>query len=376
MTLLRNMIKGIARGAAAMAVGAMFWTGAFADEVYEVSTVVEGLDHPWSIAFLPNGDMLVTERPGRLRVIRNGSLMPDPIGGVPNVYGVNQGGLLEVALDPDFASTRTIFISYAHGTPNANTTRLARATFDGVTLTDLQVIFEAGPMRQTSAHYGGRMAFLPDGTLLLTLGDGFDYREQAQVLGNHLGKVVRLNKDGSVPDDNPFVGAGDAAPEVWSYGHRNVQGIVYDAATNRVYTNEHGPQGGDELNLTEKGKNYGWPVATYGLDYTGARISPYTEREGTEQPLTYWVPSIAPSGMAIYNGDKFPQWQGDLFVSALVPGDVRRIDVQEFGLGLEETLFAELEERIRQIAAGPDGYLYLLTDNPEGRVLKVTPKRY
>ncbi len=376
MTLLHNMIRGIARGAAAMAVGAMFWTGAFADEVYEVSTVAEGLDHPWSIAFLPNGDMLVTERPGRLRVIRNGSLMPDPIGGVPNVYGVNQGGLLEVALDPDFASTRTIFISYAHGTPNANTTRLARATFDGVTLTDLQVIFEAGPMRQTSAHYGGRMAFLPDGTLLLTLGDGFDYREQAQVLSNHLGKVVRLNKDGSVPDDNPFVGAGDAAPEVWSYGHRNVQGIVYDAATNRVYTNEHGPQGGDELNLTEKGKNYGWPVATYGLDYSGARISPYTEREGTEQPLTYWVPSIAPSGMAIYNGDKFPQWQGDLFVSALVPGDVRRIDVQEFGLGLEETLFAELEERIRQIAAGPDGYLYLLTDNPEGRVLKVTPKRY
>ena len=376
MTFLRNMIKGIGRFTTVMALSAAVWTGAFADEVYEVSTVAEGLDHPWSIAFLPNGDMLVTERPGRLRVIRNGSLMPDPVGGVPNVYGVNQGGLLEVALDPDFAATGTVFISYAHGTPDANTTRLARATFDGVTLTDLQVIFEAGPMRQTSAHYGGRIAFLPDGTLLLTLGDGFDYREQAQVLSNHLGKVVRLNKDGSVPSDNPFVGSGDAAPENWSYGHRNVQGIVYDAENDRVYTNEHGPRGGDELNLTEKGKNYGWPVATYGLDYSGARISPYTEREGTEQPLTYWVPSIAPSGMAIYYGDKFPQWNGDLFVSALVPGDVRRIDVQEFGLGLEETLFAELEERIRHIAVGPDGYLYLLTDSTEGRVLRVTPKRY
>ena len=376
MTFLRNMIKGIGRFTTVMALSAAFCTGAFADEVYEVSTVAEGLDHPWSIAFLPNGDMLVTERPGRLRVIRNGSLMPDPVGGVPNVYGVNQGGLLEVALDPDFLRNRVLYISYAHGTPDANTTRLARAIFDGVTLTDLQVIFEAGPTRQTSAHYGGRIAFLPDNTLLLTLGDGFDYREQAQVLSNHLGKVVRLNKDGSVPEDNPFVGVGDAAPEIWSYGHRNVQGIVYDAENDRVYTNEHGPRGGDELNLTEKGKNYGWPVATYGIDYSGARISPYTEREGTEQPLTYWVPSIAPSGMAIYYGDKFPQWQGDLFVSALMPGDVRRIDVQEFGLGLEETLFAELEERIRQIAAGPDGYLYLLTDNTDGRVLRVTPKRY
>lgn len=345
-----------------------------AEDTYEVSTFAEGLDHPWGLAFLPNGDMLVTERPGRLRLIRDGVVEPTPISGVPDVYGVNQGGLLEVALDPNFATNNTIYLSYAHGTRNDNTTRLAKAVFDGAALSDVTVIFESTPSRRTSAHYGGRIAFLPDGTLLLTLGDGFDYREQAQVLSNHLGKIVRLQTDGATPAGNPFVDNEDAKPEIFSYGHRNVQGIVYDPQSGEVYAHEHGPRGGDELNLVEPGKNYGWPIATYGLDYSGARISPFQEMEGTEQPLTYWVPSIAPSGLAVYYGDKFPAWEGDLFVSALVPGDVRRLDMVDGQVASQETLFAELEERIRHVVTGPDGYLYLLTDNSKGRILKVTPK--
>ncbi len=363
---LRNVAIGFA------AVG-LAWTLPAAANAVTVDTVVGGLDHPWGIAFLPNGDMLVTERVGRLRVIRNGALVEAPITGVPEVYGVNQGGLSGIALDPDFATNNTIYLSYAHGTTRANTTRLAKATYDGAALSDVEVIFESNPTRRTSAHYGGRMAFLPDGSLLLTLGDGFDYREQAQVLSNHLGKIVRLNTDGSSPAGNPFIDDEDAMPEIFSYGHRNVQGIVYDARNDRIYAHEHGPAGGDELNLIEPGLNYGWPVATYGLDYSGARISPYTEMEGTEQPLTYWVPSIAPSGLTIYYGDKFPDWQGDLFVAALVPGDVRRLDMVDGNVASEETLFADLGERIRHVAVGPDGYLYLLTDNPEGRVLKVSP---
>ncbi len=369
-------VSGIVRKIGVIWVGALMalGTAVSAEPAYDVTTVAEGLDHPWGIAFLPNGDMLVTERPGRLRVIRDGALVEAPITGVPEVYGVNQGGLLEAALDPDFAANNTIYLSYAYGTATANTTRLAKATYDGAALSDVEVIFEASPTRRTSAHYGGRMAFLPDGTLLLTLGDGFDYREQAQVLGNHLGKVVRLQTNGAAPEGNPFLGSKDAKHEIFSYGHRNVQGIVYDAQNDKVYTNEHGPAGGDELNLTEAGKNYGWPVATYGLDYSGAKISPFTEMEGTEQPLTYWVPSIAPSGMAIYYGDKFSAWNGDLFVSALVPGDVRRVDMENGEVASQETLFAELEERIRHVAVGPEGNLFLLTDNPEGRVLKITPK--
>ncbi len=346
---------------------------ALAEPAYELTPMAEGLDHPWGLAFLPNGDMLVTERAGRLRVIRNGALDPNPVSGVPEVYGVNQGGLLEVALDPDFATNNVIYLSYAYGTPDANTTRLAKGVFDGTSLSGVQVIFEATPMRHTSAHYGGRIAFLPDGTFLLTLGDGFDFREQAQVKSDHLGKIVRLTTDGASPAGNPFVDDQNAMPEIWSYGHRNVQGIVFDARNEKVYAHEHGPFGGDELNLIEPGKNYGWPIATYGLDYSGARVSPYTEKEGTEQPLKHWSPSIAPSGLAIYDGDKFPAWQGDLYVSALVPGDVRRVDMENGVVAGEEILFAELEERIRHVVVGPAGFLYLLTDNPEGRVLKVSP---
>jgi glucose/arabinose dehydrogenase len=341
---------------------------------YRIETVAEGLDHPWSLAFLPDGGMLVTERAGRLRVIRDGALVEAPVTGVPEAYVAGQGGMLEVILDPDFAENGVIYLSYAYGTRRENNTRVARARFTGDALVDVVPIFTAMPLKNTPVHYGGRMAFLPDGTLLVTLGDGFNFREEAQNLGNHHGTIVRINTDGSVPEDNPFVGRDDAMPEIYSYGHRNVQAVVYDPATGHIYSNEHGPQGGDELNLIEPGRNYGWPVITYGIDYSGAKITPHTEMEGMEQPLIDWTPSIAPSGMMLYEGDLFPEWVGDLFVSTLAERSVRRVMRGKGEVsGEEEILFTELGERIRDVRTGPDGALYLLTDSQEGRVLRVVP---
>lgn len=349
---------------------------------YTIATVAKGLSIPWSLAFLPDGTMLVTEREGRLRAIRNGELDPSPIEGVPEVYAQGQGGLFEVLPHPDYAENKLLYLSYAHGTLSENRTRVARARFDGTALRDLEVIFDATPPKDTPVHYGGRMTFLADGTLLLTLGDGFQYRERAQKLNTDLGKIVRINQDGSIPKDNPFTDRKDAKGEIWTYGHRNVQGIFFDAQTGRVYAHEHGPRGGDELNLIEKGKNYGWPVITYGVDYTGAVISPYKEYEGMEQPLIYWVPSIAPSGMTLYRGSVFPGWAGDIFISALAGKKVQRVNLENGRVIGEETLFDELDERIRDIRSGPDGRLYLLTDaeptkkNPVGgRVLRVDPAR-
>jgi len=352
-------------------------------KLYKIETVAEGLHFPWSLAFLPDGDMLVTERDGRLRVIRDGELLEEPVKGVPPVYVKDQAGLFDIALHPQFALNGMVFLSYAHGDDGANRTRVARARFDeeALELKDLEVIFEADPAKDTPVHFGGRMAFLPDGTLLVTLGDGFEYREQAQILSNHLGTIVRINPDGSVPGDNPFRGRKGAKPEIWSYGHRNVQGILFDPATGRVYAHEHGPRGGDEINIIEKGKNYGWPLATYGIDYSGAKITPYTEFEGTEQPLVYWVPSIAPSGMTLYRGRAFPEWDGDLLVSALAGRKVQRVDMENGEVAGQQPLFEGLDQRIRDIRTGPDGFLYLLTDaeptedNPAGgQVLRVRPK--
>ncbi|MFW6027293.1 MAG: PQQ-dependent sugar dehydrogenase [bacterium] len=350
---------------------------------YEIETVAEGLHFPWSLAFLPGGGMLVTERDGRLRLIRDGELLEEPVKGVPEVYVKSQAGLFDVTLHPQFALNGMVFLAYAHGDGGANNTRVARARYDGeaLELKNLEVIFEAEPLKDTPVHYGGRMTFLPDGTLMVTLGDGFEYREQAQMLSNHLGTIVRINPDGSVPGDNPFTDREDARPEIWTYGHRNVQGIFYDTATGRIYAHEHGPKGGDELNIIEKGKNYGWPLASYGIDYSGAKITPYTEFEDTEQPLVYWTPSIAPSGMTLYRGRAFPEWDGDILVSALVMRKVQRVDMENGEVTGPEVLFEELGERIRDIRTGPDGFLYLLTDaepteeNPEGgRVLRVRPR--
>ena len=340
---------------------------------YTIETVAEGLDHPWSLAFLPDGGMLVTERAGRLRLIRDGVLLPDPVSGVPTVYAESQGGLMEIALGADFAETGTVFLSYASGEPAANATALFRARFDGERLVDGETVFTARPEKDTAAHYGGRIALLPDGTLLLTLGDGFVYREDAQRLDNHFGTIVRLNPDGSAPADNPAFEADGALAGIYSYGHRNVQGIVVDAETGRIWSHEHGPRGGDELNLIEPGANYGWPIATSGVDYNGARISPFTTHDGFTAPLREWSPSIAPAGLTLYGGDRFPAWSGDLFIAALASRDVRRIDLEDGTVVGEEILFGELGERIRDVRTGPDGFLYLLTDADQGRVLRIVP---
>lgn len=348
---------------------------AHADD-YRIETLTEGLEHPWSLAFLPDGRMLVTERVGRLRLIEaDGRLVEDPIAGLPEAFIAAQAGLMEVALDPDYPDNRWLYLSYAHGDAEANNTRLIRARLVGDELRDIDVLFTAQPLKAGAAHYGGRIAFLADKTLVLTLGDGFDWREQAQNPGNHLGKIVRLNRDGSVPPDNPLLALQGAAPEVYSLGHRNVQGIVFDAEHDRLYSHEHGPRGGDELNLIQAGQNYGWPLATFGVDYTGARVSPYTELPGLVAPLLHWTPSVAPSSLALYRGALFPDWQGDLFAATLAERSVRRIRVRDGMLAGEEVLFEELGERIRDVRSGPDGALYLLTDNADGRLLRVVPAK-
>ena len=341
---------------------------------YRIETLSEGLAFPWSLAFLPDGRMLVTERVGRLRLIEaDGRLHPDAVSGVPEAFIAAQAGLMEVALDPDFASNQWVYLSYAHGSEQANNTRLARGRLVDGELQDVEVLFTAQPLKTGAAHYGGRIAFLPDQTLVLTLGDGFDWREQAQDASNHLGKIVRLNRDGSVPADNPLRDQAGAAPEIYSLGHRNVQGIFYDAEAGRLYSHEHGPRGGDELNLIEAGRNYGWPLVTHGVDYTGALISPYNTLPGLQPPLLHWTPSVAPSSLTQYRGALFPQWQGDLFAATLAERSVRRIRLLDGKLAGEDVLFEELGERIRDVRSGPDGALYLLTDNAKGRVLKVVP---
>lgn len=346
---------------------------------YELTEIAGGLETAWSLAFLPSGDMLVTEKSGRLRVIRDDRLLEAPVSGVPDVHYKSQAGLFDVVPHPDFAENGWIYLAYAHADGGKNTLRLARATYaptaQSGALDDVQVIFEALPLRETSAHYGGKIAFLADGTLLLTNGEGYRYKEKAQALDNHFGKILRLNYDGSIPADNPFLNREGALPEIWSWGHRNPQGLVFDAENDVIYEHEHGPRGGDEVNILKAGANYGWPVITYGIDYSGAIISPFTEREGMEQPVVHYTPSIAASGFALYHGDKFPEWEGDLFVGALAGQHVRRIDVAADGSFGEQTeLFTELGKRIRDVRAGPDGFLYVLTDRDDASVYRVSPK--
>jgi len=339
---------------------------------YRMETIADGLEHPWSIAFLPDGRMLVTERAGRLRIIENGRLLDEPVRGVPEAYVRSQAGLFEVLLDPEYEDNAWIYLSLAHGTHEENSTRVVRGRLEDGVFRDVEVLFTLEPPRDTPVHYGGRMAFLADETLVIGLGDGFDFREDAQRLDNHTGTIVRINRDGSVPEDNPFVGRADARAEIYSYGHRNVQGLAFDAETGLLWAHEHGPRGGDEINLIRPGRNYGWPVATFGVDYSGARITPYTSRPGMEDPRLDWTPSIAPSGMTIYRGAEFPQWQGDLLVTALVAREVRRVRVDGDQVVEQEALFGEIGERLRDIETGPGGALYILTDRPRGRVLRIT----
>ncbi len=339
---------------------------------YRIETLAEGLEYPWSIAFVPDGRMLVTERAGRLRVIADGRLLDQPITGIPPAYVASQAGLFEVLLDPDYQSNGWIYLSLAHGTPSANTTRVVRGRLDGMRWVDEQVLFSAQPTRNTPVHYGGRMAFLADGSLAIGLGDGFNFREDAQRLDRHTGKLVRIHRDGSVPADNPFVGRDGVRPEIYSYGHRNIQGLVHDDRTGRLWLHEHGPRGGDELNLIRPGANYGWPVATFGLDYSGAKITPWTSRPDLLDPVIQWTPSIAPAGMTLYLGTHFPDWHGSLFITALAGRSVRRIELDGEQVIAQEVLFSEIGERLRDIRTGPDGALYLTTDRADGRVLRIS----
>jgi glucose/arabinose dehydrogenase len=341
------------------------------DNGYKLETVAENLSYPWSLAFLPDGQFLVTQRTGELIRVSPDGKSQTPISGVPDTYVASQGGFFDVVLHPDFKSNKMVYLSYAHGSPDANGTGVVRAVLEGDKLTQSKLILLVESVKDTPVHYGGRLLFLPDGTLLVTTGDGFDYREMAQDIDSELGKVLRITDDGSPASDNPYADSGNL--RIWTYGHRNPQGLTINGDNGEIYLHEHGPKGGDELNLLQAGKNYGWPAITKGIDYSGAVISPYTELSGMEQAQWYWVPSIAPSGLAWYGGDAFPEWRGDLFVGALVNKDVHRLDMEDGKIVAEESLFGELDERIRDVRAGPDGFLYLLTDSEKGKLIRVRP---
>lgn len=339
--------------------------------VLKTEVVASGLDHPWSIAFLPGGGVLVTERNGGLRRIEGGRVTR--VSGVPSVFNEGQGGLFDVLPHPDFRQNGLIYLSYAHGTRAANGTRVARAKLVGDSLLDVTPIYTAMPLKRGPVHFGGRMLLLPDRTLLLSTGDGFDFREQAQRLDSPLGKVMRITLGGQVPARNPFVTQPTAQGSIWTRGHRNPQGLAYDPVRNLVFAHEHGPRGGDEVNVLKAGANYGWPVATKGLDYSGATISPYRTYRGMTDGLVVWTPSIAPSGLAVYRGAMFPEWAGDLLVGALVDREVRRVRLSRDGAVLgQESLLKELGARIRDVRVAPDGALWVTTDDPAGKVIRVS----
>lgn len=341
--------------------------------------VVDGLEIPWSMAFLPNGDMLVTERPGRLRLVSDGVLHPDPIVGVPSVRAQGQGGLLEVALHPDFAATRWVYLTYSKPNADANaaTTALARARLDGHELVDLEELLEIDGWSAGGNHFGSRLVFDPDGYLFMTMGDrgarpepGDLENHPSQDLSTLQGKIIRLNDDGSIPADNPFVSTPGVRPEIWSYGHRSPQGFALDPATGDLWETEHGPQGGDELNLIEPGRNYGWPVIGYGVQYGGDRIHDSVAREGMEQPVHYWVPSIATSGLVIYSGDAFPEWRGSALVGGLAGQTLVRVGLEN-GRSTGEEMLLEGHGRIRDVRQGPDGFVYIAFEARGGAATEI-----
>jgi glucose/arabinose dehydrogenase len=341
----------------------------------EVQTIASGLVNPWALAFLPDSKMLVTERPGRMRIVSPEGQLSPPLKGVPDVMASGQGGLLDVVTDKGFAQNRTIYFCYSERTSGGGRTAVARAKLNDGSgrLDDVKVIFRQDGPLSSGNHYGCRIAQASDGNLFVTLGDHFTWRNEAQNLGNHLGKLIRITPDGTAPPDNPFVGRDGAKPEIWSYGHRNEQGLAINPATGDLWETEHGPRGGDEVNIIGKGKNYGWPVIGYGIDYSGEKIHEATAKGDMEQPLKYWVPSIAPSGMSFYNGKLFPKWNGSLFTGALSGKMLVRLQIKDNAVTGEERLLQNLYERIRDVRQGPDGAIWLLTDSSAGRIVRVSP---
>jgi aldose sugar dehydrogenase len=346
---------------------------------FDVVVLAKGLENPWAVEPLPDGNLLVTEKPGRMRIISASGSIGEPIAGVPAVAARGQGGLLDVALSPAFASDRIIYWSYSEPRQGGNATSVARGVLsaDGRSLSNVRVIFRAQPTYDGRLHFGSRLAFGPDGMLYITLGERSDreIRPQAQDLGSHMGKIIRISPTGEVPSDNPFVGRAGALPEIWSLGHRNIQSAAFDSG-GRFWIVEHGPRGGDELNLIEKGKNYGWPVVTFGEEYSGSPVAnSVTTRPGFEDPVYYWDPVIAPSGMEYYTGEGFPAWRGSFFIGALREQRLVRLTVEDGRVRGEEHLLTDRKQRVRDVRQGPDGALYVVTDEKNGELWKIAPRR-
>lgn len=349
---------------------------------FETVKVASGLDSPWGLAFLPTGELLVTEKPGRLRIVAKDGKLSPAVTGLPAVDNRDQGGLLGLAIDPQYASNNLIYWSYAEPQPDgSNNTAVARGKLvlgDAPKVEQVQVIFHQAPTLKSTLHYGSRLVFDRSGNLFITLGERsvIEGRVQSQQLNSLLGKIVRIQPDGKIPADNPFVGRADARPEIWSFGHRNAQGATLNPDTGELWTVEHGPRGGDELNRPLKGRDYGWPTITYGIEYSGATIGGgITSKPGMEQPIYYWDPIIAPSGMTFYTGDLFPAWKKSLFIGALGGKHLARLTIDGDKVTGEERLLEDMKERIRDVIQGPDGALYICTDNKEGQILKLVPKK-
>lgn len=342
----------------------------------KAETYASGLVHPWALEFMPDGRLLVTERPGRLRIVDKNGQLSEPIAGVPEVFAVGQGGLLDVALDPQFARNQMIYLSYAEpGGDNLAGTTVARGKLVGNQLENVQVIYRQEPKLPRGGHYGSRLVFTRDGKLFITQGDRQVGQRNVQDLSKGQGKIMRINPDGTIPPDNPFAKTADAQPGIWSYGHRNLQGATLHPQTGELWTIEHGARGGDELNNPKAGKNYGWPVITYGINYNGQPIGEGQAKEGMEQPVYYWDPVIAPSGMFFYTGDAFPGWKGSVIIGSMTPGALVRLTMENGRVTGEERYLGGLRERFRDVVQGPDGLIYAVTDNPQGRVLKISPDR-
>lgn len=340
----------------------------------QVKTIAEGLENIWGMAFLPDGSMLVTERRGRMRVVSADGKVGEPLAGLPEIYAQGQGGLLDVVLAPDFETSKRIYFSYSEPGKGGNSTAVSFATLNGSKLENVTRVFSQQPKINSGAHFGSRLVWAPDGTLFITLGDRYSEKDKAQTLDNHQGKVVRINADGSIPKDNPFVKTPGALPEIWSYGHRNVQGAAINPITKELWTGEHGPQGGDELNIDRAAKNYGWPVITYGENYGGGKIGEGTHKEGMEQPNYKWVPSIATAGFIFYTGDKFPQWKNNILLASLKDKTFVRLVVEGEKITKEERLLnKELNQRLRHVVQGPDGLVYVVSDESKAKIYQISP---